>query len=94
MSDVKIEQDKLVAFADIIEELLVRKKDIAAEEKDLYDGFIQEHQGLKKKPLKAAVKKYLQWKKDATKFNEDEFEETILLDTLTGEKCIPEASAE
>jgi uncharacterized protein (UPF0335 family) len=92
MSDVKIDQEKLVAFADMIEELLTRKKDISAEEKEMYEGFMGEHQGLKKKPLKAAVKEYLAWKKDSTKFNEEEFEKTLLLDAMTGEKCVPEAA--
>jgi uncharacterized protein (UPF0335 family) len=94
MSDAKIDQEKLVAFAEMIEEVLNRKKDIAQEEKEMYEGFISEHSGLKKKPLKAAVKKYLAWKKDQTKFNEEEFEETLLLDALTGEKTVPETAGD
>jgi hypothetical protein len=90
MSDVKIDQEKLVAFADMIEGILQRKKDAAAEEKEAYDGFVAENPGTKKKNIKKAVKEYFIWVKNSEEFNSDEFEKNVLLDILTGEKCITE----
>lgn len=82
-----VTQEMLVQFANEIEEMEARKKSLTKDINDYYADFCEEND-VKKKALKGAVKLYLQWKKDRSKFLEDVNELDKLVDVLTGEVCI------
>jgi uncharacterized protein (UPF0335 family) len=90
----KLSQEKLIQFANELELLDNKKKDLMKDIKDYTDGFCEENEIKSKKQLKAAVKAYLSWKKDRAKFLDDirAFDEFI--DVLTGEKCVETISEE
>ena len=81
-------QEKLIQFANELEQLDNKKKDVMKDMKDHTDNFCEDNEIKSKKQLKAAVKAYLAWKKDRAKFLDDirAFDEFV--DVLTGEKCV------
>ena len=82
-----IEQEKLIAFFDILDDVNERKKDVAKELKETIEGFSEEN-NISKKKLKDAYKSFKAWQKDRSKFNEEERTYNELLDIATGELCV------
>jgi len=87
---INVEQEKIVALGNAIEELKTQIKEINKEIIQFYEEFLEENNLEKKlkKELKGAVGDYLKWKKDTAKFNESETARNEFLDILTGEKCL------
>ena len=87
---INVDQDKIVALGNAVEDLKTQIKEINKEIGQFYDDFLEENNLEKKlkKELKGSVGDYLKWKKDSAKFNESETVRNEFLDILTGEKCI------
>jgi uncharacterized protein (UPF0335 family) len=62
-----LSQEKLIQFANELEQLDVKKKSIAKDIKDYIDGFCEQNEIKSKKQLKAAVKAYQVYMKDRAK---------------------------
>jgi uncharacterized protein (UPF0335 family) len=78
-----LDQELLIRFADDIEILEERKKDASKTVTEAFDGFCKEHDGIKKKALKTAVKNYIKKKADGKKFDEEVNDVDVIFEALT-----------
>lgn len=82
-----IERQKLIEFADHLQELEETKKDAAKMVNEALTDFCKENE-LSKKNTKSAIKGYWKWKESRDEFLSEVNEVDLLIDVLTGEKVV------